>query len=197
MLISDISVRRPVFAAVISLVLVIVGLLAIDRLAVREYPDVNPPVVAVQTFYRGASAEVIERRITQVVEDEIAGIAGVQMVKSTSEDERSSINIEFDIDRDIDAAANDVRERISRILRMLPEEADAPQITKQNTDMDATMYIDLSSESRSVMELTDYAERNIVDRLSVVPGVATIRLSGARKLAMRIWLDREALAARG
>ncbi|MFW2405380.1 MAG: efflux RND transporter permease subunit, partial [Gammaproteobacteria bacterium] len=196
MLISDISVRRPVFAAVISLVLVIVGLLAIDRLAVREYPDVNPPVVAVQTFYRGASAEVIERRITQVIEDEIAGIAGVQMVKSTSEDERSSINIEFDIERDIDAAANDVRERISRILRMLPEESDAPQITKQNTDMDATMYIDLSSESRSVMELTDYAERNIVDRLSVVPGVATIRLSGARKLAMRIWLDREALAAR-
>ena len=93
MLISDISVRRPVFAAVISLVLVIVGVLAIDRLAVREYPDVNPPVVAVQTSYRGASAEVVERRITQVIEDEIAGIAGVQMVKSTSEDELSLIHI--------------------------------------------------------------------------------------------------------
>jgi multidrug efflux pump len=196
MVISDISVRRPVFAAVISLVLIILGLLSIDRLAVREYPDVNPPVVAVQTFYRGASAEVIERRITQVIEDEIAGIAGVEQLKSTSEDERSSINIEFNIDRDIDAAANDVRERISRILRLLPQEADAPQITKQNTNMDATMYIDISSGSRSVMELTDYADRNIVDRLSVVPGVATIRLSGARKLAMRIWLDREALAAR-
>ena len=196
MVISDISVRRPVFAAVLSLVLIILGLLAIDRLAIREYPDVSPPVVAVQTFYRGASAEVIERRITQVIEDEIAGIAGVEKLKSTSADERSDINIEFAIDRDIDAAANDVRERVSRILRLLPEEADTPQITKQNTDMDATMYIDISSESRSVMELTDYADRNIVDRLSVVPGVATVRMSGARKLAMRIWLDREGLAAR-
>ncbi|MGI9343482.1 MAG: efflux RND transporter permease subunit, partial [Gammaproteobacteria bacterium] len=171
MVISDISVRRPVFAAVLSLVLIILGLLAIDRLAIREYPDVSPPVVAVQTFYRGASAEVIERRITQVIEDEIAGIAGVEKLKSTSSDERSEINIEFAIDRDIDAAANDVRERVSRILRLLPEEADTPQITKQNTDMDATMYIDISSESRSVMELTDYADRNIVDRLAVVPGV--------------------------
>ncbi|MFQ5634276.1 MAG: efflux RND transporter permease subunit [Gammaproteobacteria bacterium] len=196
MIISDISVRRPVFAAVISLVLIILGLLSIDRLSVREYPDVNPPVIAVKTFYRGASAEVIERRVTQLLEDEIAGIAGVVKLKSTSQDESSNINIEFALDRDIDAAANDVRERISRILRLLPQEADAPQITKENADFDATMYIDLSSQSRSAMELTDYAERNIVDRLSVVPGVATIRLSGARKLSMRIWLDREALAAR-
>ena len=196
MIISDISVRRPVFAAVISLVLIILGLLSIDRLSVREYPDVDPPVVAIATTYRGASAEVIERRITQVIEDEVAGIAGVEKLTSTSSDELSQINIEFSLDREIDAAANDVRERVSRILRLLPQEADAPQITKENTDMEATMYIDISSESRGVMELTDFAERNIVDRLSVVPGVATVRLSGSRKPAMRIWLDREALAAR-
>ena len=196
MVISDISVRRPVFAAVISLVLVILGLLAIDRLSVREYPDVNPPIVSIGTTYRGASSEVIERRITQVIEDEIAGIAGIEKLKSTSVDERSTITVEFNIDRDIDGAANDVRERVSRILRILPDEADSPQITKEDSNMDASIYIDVSSESRSVMELTDFAERTIVDRLSVVDGVATVRLSGARRMAMRIWLDREALAAR-
>jgi len=196
MVISDISVRRPVFAAVISLVLVILGLLAINRLSVREYPDVNPPVVSIATEYRGASGEVIERRITKVIEDEIAGIAGIEKLKSTSQDERSTITVEFNIDRDIDGAANDVRERVSRILRLLPNEAESPQITKEDSNMDASLYIDISSESRSVMELTDFADRNIVDRLSVIPGVATIRMSGARRSAMRIWIDREALAAR-
>ena len=196
MVLSEVSVRRPVFAAVISLVLVILGLLAIDRLSVREYPDINPPIVSILTEYRGASASVIERRITKVIEDEIAGIAGIEKLKSTSQDERSTITIEFNIDRNIDGASNDVRERVSRILRLLPEEAESPQITKQDSNMDASIYIDMSSEKRSVMELTDFAERNIVDRLSVIPGVATVRLSGARKPAMRIWLDREALAAR-
>ncbi len=197
MLLSEVSVNRPVFAAVISLILVIVGLLALDRLAVREYPEVDPPIVSVSTAYRGASANVVERRITQVIEDEIAGIAGVQKLTSTSQDERSQITVEFDLDRDVDGAANDVRERISRIVGRLPEESDPPQITKQDSGMDSTMYVDLSSQSRSVMELTDYADRNIIDRLSTVPGVATIRNSAARVPAMRIWLDREALAARG
>jgi multidrug efflux pump len=197
MLISEVSVRRPVFAAVISLVLVIVGLLSLDRLAVREYPDVDPPVVSISTAYRGASAYIVERRITQIIEDEIAGIAGVQKLTSTSQDERSQITVEFALDRDVDGAANDVRERLSRILGRLPEEADPPEITKQDAGMDATMYVDISSQSRSVMELTDFAERNLVDRLSTIPGVATIRNSAARIPAMRIWLDREALAARG
>ncbi len=197
MILSEISVRRPVFAAVISLVLVIVGLLALDRLAVREYPDVDPPIVSVGTAYRGASASVVERRITQVIEDEIAGIAGVTKLTSTSQDERSQITVEFDLNRDPDGAANDIRERISRILGRLPEESDPPQITKQDAGMDSTMYVDISSQSRSVMELTDFAERNIVDRLSTIPGVATIRNSAARIPSMRIWLDREALAARG
>ncbi len=197
MLLSEISVRRPVFATVISLVLVILGLLALDRLPVREYPDVDPPVVSVTTTYRGASAEVIERRVTQLIEAEIAGIAGVQKLSSSSRDERSEVVVEFAVDRDVDAAANDVRERISRVLGRLPEEADAPRITKQDAGMDATMYVDVSSQSRSLMEITDFADRNLVDRLSVIDGVATIRLSGARFPAMRIWLDREAMAARG
>ena len=197
MIISEISVRRPVFAAVISLVLIIVGLLARNELPVREYPDMDPPIISIDTQYRGASAEIIERRVTQVIEDEIAGIAGVQKLTSTSRDEWSQITVEFDVDRDVDGAANDIRERISRVLGRLPEEAETPRVTKQDAGMDATMYVDMSSQARSLMDLTDYADRNLVDRLSVIDGVATIRLSGARSLAMRIWLDREAMAARG
>ncbi|MEJ2139693.1 MAG: efflux RND transporter permease subunit [Gammaproteobacteria bacterium] len=197
MLISDISVRRPVFATVMSLALVIIGLLALDRMAVREYPQVDPPVVSVTTSYRGASAEVVERRITQILENEIAGIAGVEKLTSTSQDELSQVTIEFDLDREIDSAVNDVRERVSRVIRQLPEEADPPQILKQDAGMDATMYIDVSSAKRSLMELTDFARRNFVDRLSVLDGVSTIRISGQRELAVRIWLDREAMAARG
>lgn len=196
MLISDLSVQRPVFAAVMSLALVIIGLLALDRLPVREYPEVEAPVVSVTTDYRGASGEVIERRITQIIENEIAGIAGVEKLTSTSQDERSQITVEFNIDRDIDGAINDVRERVARVARLLPEEAEAPQILKQDANMDATMYVDLSSDVRSVMEITDYAERNLVDRLSVLDGVSTVRVSGSRVPAVRIWLDKEALAAR-
>lgn len=196
MVISELSVRRPVFAIVMSLALVIIGLLARDRLAVREFPDVSPPVVSVQTDYRGASGDVIERRITQVLENEIAGISGVEKLTSTSQDERSSITVEFSLDRDLDGAVNDVRERVGRVARMLPEEAEPPQIVKQDAGMDATMYVDLSSNRRSLMEITDFANRNIIDRLSVLDGVSVIRVSGSRKQAVRIWLDREALAAR-
>ncbi len=196
MVLSEISVRRPVFAAVISLVLIIVGLLALNRLGVREFPAIDPPIISIQTDYRGASAEVVERRITQVIENEIAGISGVQKLTSSSKDELSSIVVEFALSRDSDNAANDVRERISRIQGVLPDEAEAPRITKQDTGMDATMYVDVSSEARSLMEITDFVDRSLVDRLSVIDGVATIRVSGARVPAMRIWVDREALAAR-
>ena len=197
MLISDISVRRPVLAAVVSLVLLILGLLALSTLSVREFPDVQPPVVSIDTRYTGASGSVIERRITQLLEDQVAGIEGIVKMTSRSQDERSTITLEFALNRDIDGAANDVRERVSRVLRALPEEADPPQITKQDTMQDATMYVDVSSENRSAMQLTDYAERNLVDRLSVMEGVAAIRLGGQRRPAIRVWIDREALAARG
>jgi multidrug efflux pump len=195
--ISDTSVKRPVFAAVISLMLVILGILALQRLPVREYPDVDPTVVSVDTSYRGASAEVVERKITQIIEDEIAGIAGVRKLNSNSQDERSSVTVEFGPDRDPDGAANDVRERVSRVVGRLPEEAGTPQVTKQDSSMEATMYVNVSSRSRSVMEITDYVQRTLIDRLSVLDGVAMVRVAGARKYAMRIWLDREGLAARG
>lgn len=196
MWISTVSVQRPVFATVISLLLIILGILAIDRLPIREYPDVNPTVVSVDTFYRGASAEVVERQITQLLEDQVAGIAGVQKVTSNSQDERSTITLEFDLDRDPDGAANDVRERISRAASKLPEEADPPQITKQDSSMQATLYINVTSRGRPITDLTDYTRRYLVDRLSVIDDVAAVRMTGARQYAMRIWLDREALAAR-
>ncbi|MBM4197519.1 MAG: efflux RND transporter permease subunit [Gammaproteobacteria bacterium] len=197
MYIADLSVRRPVFAAVLSLILVIVGVLALSRLPVREFPAIDPPIVSIATAYRGASAEVMERRITKIVEDEVSGIAGVTKITSNSQDERSTITLEFDLDRDPDGAANDVRERVSRILQQLPEEADAPEVQKQDQGMDATMYVGIESDTLSLMDLTDFAIRNINDRLSVIDGVATVRLTGAQVPAMRIWLDRDALAARG
>ncbi len=196
MLISDISVRRPVFATVISLVLIILGVLALASLPIREYPQIEPSVVSVATAYRGASGDIIERRVTQVLEDAIAGISGVEKLTSSSKDEISTINIEFSLDRDADGAANDVRDRISRVLGQLPDEADTPRVSKQGADMDASMYVDISSDTRSIMELTDYAERNLVDRLSVIDGVGNVRMVGGQRMAMRIWLDSAALAAR-
>ncbi|MGH2362556.1 MAG: efflux RND transporter permease subunit [bacterium] len=196
MWISDTSVRRPVFAAVISLMLVILGVLALQRLPIREYPDVDPTVVSVDTSYRGASAEIVERQITQVIEDELAGIAGVQKLTSSSQEERSLITIEFALNRDPDGAANDVRERVSRVVGRLPEEATTPQVTKQDASMDATMHVNVSSRTRPVMEITDFARRSLIDQISVIDGVGMVRISGGREYAMRIWLDREGLAAR-
>ena len=197
MILSDQSVRRPVFATVISLLLVILGLASMMRLPVRQYPDVDAPVVSVETRYRGASAEVVETKVTQVIEDAVAGIEGIEKLTSTSQDERSDVRLEFSLNRDIDGAANDVRDRISRVTDQLPTEADPPEIAKVDSGSQAVMYINLTSDRLSGLELTDYADRYLVDRFSTVSGVARVRISGARRYAMRIWLDREALAARG
>jgi multidrug efflux pump len=194
--ISELSVRRPVFAAVVSLMLVILGTLAALRLSVREFPDVESPVVSVTTDYRGASSDVVETKITRVIEDQVAGIEGIAKLTSTSRDERSIVNIEFSINRDLEAAANDVRDRVSRIVDNLPDEADPPQVSKQDASSDAVMYINLRSPNRSSLELTDFAHRYLVDRFSVVPGVANVRIANERRYAMRIWLNRAALAAR-
>ena len=194
--ISETCIRRPVFATVLSLLLVLFGLVAVQRLAVREYPDINRPVVSITTIYRGASAAVVENKITQAIEDRVAGIEGVLKLESDSEDERSSIRIEFDVERDIDAAANDVRDRISRVVSQLPPEADPPQIAKSDAMAESVMFLSFNSENMTELEVTDYAERYIVDRLSTIPGVARAGMSGGRRAAMRIWIDRQALAAR-
>jgi len=197
MMISEHSVRRPVFATVISLLLVILGLAAMSKLPVRQYPDIDAPVVSVEVSYRGASAEVVETKVTQVIEDAVSGIEGIEKLTSTSRDERSDVRIEFAMDRDIDAAANDVRDRVSRVVDQLPTEADAPEIAKADSNTQSVMWLNLSSDRMGGLEITDFADRFLVDRFSTVSGVARVRISGARRYAMRIWLDRESLAARG
>jgi multidrug efflux pump len=189
-------VRRPVFATVMSLLLFILGLGALTRLSLREFPDVDRPVVNVETRYRGASSDVVESRITQIIENEISGIEGVERLNSSSRDERSQINVEFALERDLDSAANDVRERLSRVAARLPLEADPPQITKVDSAADPIIFLNVASSTRSILELTDYMQRYLVDQFSTVEGVASVRMNGTRRYAMRVWLSRENLAAR-
>ncbi|MGO3157633.1 MAG: efflux RND transporter permease subunit [Halomonadaceae bacterium] len=196
MRLSDISVQRPVLAMVIAALIIAFGLLALNRLPLQEYPTIDPPVVTIDTRYPGASANVVETRITQVLEDRIAGVEGIELITSQSEDGRSRIEIEFGIDMDINAAANDIRDRISGALRNLPDDADNPEVTKADSSEEIVVWLSLSGADYSITELTDYANRFLVDSLSVQPGVARVRVGGGSDYAMRVWLDRNALAAR-
>ncbi|WP_293678605.1 efflux RND transporter permease subunit, partial [uncultured Phenylobacterium sp.] len=197
MTLSDTSVRRPVFAAVAAIILCVVGFASFSALTVRELPSVDPPVVSIFTSYRGASAEVIEERITELIERQVAGIEGIDRVNSSSRDGSSRISISFKLDRDLDAAANDVRDAVSRVSAQLPEQADPPQIQKANADAAPIMFISFTSSTMNRLQLTDYAQRYLVERLSTVPGVATVGVGGAQYYAMRIWLDPDAMASRG
>lgn len=197
MILSDISIKRPVFAAVLSILVILVGIIAYLKLPLRELPDVESPVVSVETTYIGAASNIIETRITQVLEDSISGIEGIKSIESKSQDGISQISIEFNLNKNVDEAANDVRDRVSRVSSKLPDEAEQPQISKVDANAQPIFWISLRSKTRNALEITDYARRNIVDRLSVLDGVSSVRIGGERKYAMRIWLDRKALAARG
>ncbi|MCC0006512.1 MAG: efflux RND transporter permease subunit [Hyphomicrobiaceae bacterium] len=196
MKLSDLSVTRPVFASVLALLLIVFGIVAFQRLPLRQYPDIDPPVVSIDVAYRGASATVVENRITELIEERVAGVEGIRFISSSSEDGRSRVNIEFKVGRDVDAAANDIRDRVSTILDDLPVEADPPEIQKVDSNDDVILWFNLASDRMTVPELTDYAERYLVDRFSVLDGVARVRIGGEQKFAMRIWIDRRALAAR-
>jgi len=196
MVISDVSIKRPVFATVVSALLVIFGLFAFSRLTVREFPLADPPIVSVSTIYRGASAAVVESKVTTLIEEAVTGIEGIRSMSAVSRDGSSSVSIEFNIDRNFDAAVNDVRDRISRVLSRLPDEADSPTLSKVEADARPILIFALTAQGMNQLELTDYARRFIVDRLSAVNGVAAVRIAGERKYAMRIWLDRRELAAR-
>ncbi|WP_395375217.1 efflux RND transporter permease subunit [Marinicella sp. W31] len=196
MLLSDISVKRPVFATVISLLLIAFGLVAFERLSLREYPDIDPPVVTVEVGYPGAPANIVETRVTEIIEERISGIEGIEFIESSSQDGESNVTIEFSIDRDIDAAANDVRDRIAGVQDNLPEEADPPEVQKVDSSNDVVIWQNLASERMSVPELSDYARRYLVDQYSTLDGVARVRVGGSQSYAMRVWLDRMALAAR-
>lgn len=196
MLITDLSVRRPAFAVVVSLLLIAFGALSFQALQLRQYPDIDTPVISISTDYRGASAQVVETKITQPLEGRISGIEGVKTISSRSSDGRSRITLAFDSSRDIDAAANDVRDSIGGVVRSLPEEATPPQISKSNADDDPIMWLSLASDSLDRLEVTDFAERFIVDRFSSVDGVARVDVSGGLAYSMKIWLERGELAAR-
>ena len=197
MVLSDVSIKRPVFATVVSLVLVIFGLFAFERLAIREYPDIDPPTVSIVTLYKGASAQIIESQVTQILEEAVAGIEGIKSVTSKSREERSQIDIEFVLTRDVDGAANDVRDKVARVIGNLPLDVETPIVSKVEADASPMMWIALTSPEWDAIQLSDYADRFLVDRLSVVEGVASVMIGGERKPAMRVWLDRRAMAARG
>lgn len=196
MWLSDTSVKRPVLAIVINLLIITFGLMAFSFLSLREYPDVNPPIVSVDTNYPGASAAIVETRITQVLEDRISGIAGMRSISSRSSNGRSSITLEFDSNRDIDAAANDVRDRVSRALNNLPEEVFPPEVSKADADDNVIIWFNLASDSLNTLELTDFASRYIEDRFASLDGVARVRLGGGSRYAMRVELKHDAMSAR-
>ena len=197
MKISDICIRRPVFATVLSLTVVLVGLVSYQRLTVREYPNIDPPVVSVETTYTGASAEIIESQVTQILEDSLAGIEGIDFMTSISRQERSQITVTFELDRDPGESAADVRDRVSRVRGNLPDEVEEPVIQKVEADAQPIIYLAFSSDRHSPMQITDYADRYVKDQLQTLSGVAQVRIFGERRYSMRLWLDPDRLAAYG
>ncbi len=196
MFLTDLSIKRPVVASVMSLVLVIFGLVTFQEIPTDELPDVQPPIVTVQTEYRGASAEIVDTQITQKIEDFIGGTPGLETIDSFSEDESSRITLTFENGLDLDDVTNDVRSSVSRVVDNLPEGANQPEIFKQSAGMRTTMWLSFNSETMTDLELTDYADRYLTDVFSTVKGVGRVRLGGERELSLRVWLDPIALAAR-
>jgi multidrug efflux pump len=191
----EFCIRRPVFATVLSLILILVGVVSWDRLTVREYPVIDEPVVSVTTRYPGASAAIIESQVTQVLEGSIAGIEGIDILESTSRAETSRITVRFRLEINPDVAASDVRDRVSRVRGRLPDEIDEPIIAKVEADAQPVIYLAFTSDRMNALELTDYVDRFVVDRLKNLTGVADVTIFGERRYAMRIWVDRERLAA--
>ncbi|OZY84653.1 multidrug transporter AcrB [Cellvibrio mixtus] len=196
MMLSDVSIKRPVFASVLSILLIAFGIVAFERLTLREYPNIDPPVVSIRTSYPGAAANIVETRITKVIEDRISGVEGIRYIESSSENGVSNIVVQFETGYDMDAAANDIRDRVARALGNLPDEADPPEVQKVSSDEDVILWFNFAGENMTMPELSDYAQRYLVDRFSVINGVARVRIGGEQRYAMRLWLDRRELAAR-
>ncbi len=197
MILSELAVKRPVFATVISLLLITFGIVAIQFLTIRELPDVTAPEVNIRTTYDGASPEIVESKITDLLESSLGGINGIQAIESTSSSGSSSITVTFSPDIDIEVGANDVREAVSRVSRRLPDEADSPIVYKDSGRGDAILRLYLSSDAMSPIQLKDYAERVLEDRLAIVPGVSSISIMGASSYVMRVDLNTDAMAIRG
>lgn len=193
--IASFSIKRPVFASVLSIAIVLFGVVGFNKLGLREFPSVDPPIITVTTSYIGANADVISTQITEILEESINGIAGIRTLTSSSSDGRSNISVEFNIGEDMEAAANDVRDRVSRVIRQLPQDCDPPVVVKTDADADAILILGIQSDSRNLLELTDYGINVFKERLQTIPGVSNISFFGDKKYAMRLSLDPERLTA--
>ena len=196
MVLSDISIRRPVLAIVVNLVVVLIGIIAYTRLPVRLIPNVDVPVVTVSTSYPGASAQVIESQVTQPIEDALSGVEGIEYMQSVSREQSSQVTIRFRLNRDPDGAASDVRDRVAQARQYLPEEVNEPIIQKQEADQQPIIYLAFSSDRHSQVEIADYAETLVKDRVQTIPGVAQAQVYSST-YAMRVWLNPQRLAGYG
>lgn len=197
MKLSTMSIQRPVFATVMSFTILLFGIIAFTRLPVREYPDIDPPIVSVVTLYRGASPSVVETGITNILEEQFATLEGVKTMTSSSREQGSVITIEFELNRNVDEAANDVRDRVSRVRGNLPREIDDPIISKVDANAQPIVWLALYSEEHNGLELTDFADRILKERIQRLPGVGSVFIGGERRYAMRVWLDPLRMASHG
>jgi len=195
MSLSSVSIKRPVLAIVMSIVIVLFGIIGYTFLGVREYPAVDPPIITVSTTYVGANADVIESQITEPIEESVNGIAGIRSLTSVSRDGRSSITVEFDLDVDLEAAANDVRDRVSRAIRNLPPDVEVPIVTKADADATPIVFMSVKSDTRNLLELSELANNVFKERFQTIPGVSEVRIWGEKRYSMRMWLDPAKLAA--
>lgn len=194
--ISSTSIDRPVLAIVMSIIIVLFGVIGYTYLGVREYPSIDPPIITVRTNYSGANADVIESQITEPLEKALNGIEGVRTISSASNQGSSNITVEFNLDANLEAAANDVRDKVSQTVRQLPQDIDAlPTVTKSDANSDAIIAMTVKSSSKNQLQLTDYAENVIAERLQTIEGVSTVQIWGQKKFAMRLWMDPDKLAA--
>jgi multidrug efflux pump len=192
----SVSLRRPVFAIVMNVIIILFGVIGYTFLGVREYPSIDPPVITVRTNYTGANADIIESQITEPLENAINGVQGIRTISSASNQGSSNITVEFDLSADLETAANDVRDKVSQALRLLPQDIDAaPVVSKADANSDAIISMTVQSESKNVLELTDYAVNVLQQRLQTIPGVSTIQIWGQKNYAMRLWFDPQKLAA--
>ena len=197
MKLSDLSIRRPVLASMLSASLVLFGVIGYRQLAVREYPDVDPPIISVQTFLPGANPQVVESAITDILEEELSTVPGLRTLTSSSAEQFSNITLEFTLERDVDDAAQDVRDKVSRVRGRLPQDIEEPVIAKQEADAQPFFWLALSGDNYSLLQLSDIADRTVKTRLQSLPGVGRAFIAGERRYSMRVWLDPAELAARG
>jgi multidrug efflux pump len=196
MKLSDISIQRPVLATVMTLLLMLFGLLSFSQLPVRQYPDITFPIISVETVYPSADAKLVESDVTTILEEGLSGIEGLRTLRSISREGMSAIVLEFTLTRNVDAAANDVRDRVASVRHLLPLGIDAPLVMKVDSEADGIIWLALMSDRHTELEITDFAERQIKDQLSSLPGVSRVVLDGQRRYAMRIWLQPDRLASR-